>query len=63
MGLGVTLYVIDLLVLYNIDSSHMDIVEPNSSRRHRSKKEVKVLLDSEIKLYYIRSKLKNNWAV
>ena len=60
VGSGVALYVIDLLVLYNISFLYINIVEPNSSRGYESKKEAKVLLDSEIMLYCTGSNLKNN---
>ena len=39
VGSGVALYVIDLLVLYNISFLYINIVEPNSSRGYESKKE------------------------
>ena len=60
VGLGVSLYIIDLLVLYNIGFSRIDIAGPINSRGYGSKKEVRVLLNSKMKLYYIRSKLKSD---
>ena len=50
VGLGIALYIIDWLVLFNISLSHIDIAGSNSSIGYGSWKETRVLLNYGVKL-------------